>query len=86
MAPDELDPRAGVVGIFTLFGQESLPVPFGLAMDVAHTSSWCDYLVEELNEARAKFGPRSHLKIDWLETTLLRLVRVAFPLMTVGPP
>ena len=31
MAPDELDPRAGVVGIFTLFGQESLPVPFGLA-------------------------------------------------------
>ena len=31
MTPDELDPRAGVVGIFTLFGQEPLTVPFGLA-------------------------------------------------------
>ena len=62
-------------------------LPFGLAMDVAHTSSWCDFLVERLNEARAKFGPGSDLKITWLETTLRRLVRVAFPCNhACGPP
>ena len=62
-----------------------LPLPFFLAMDVAHTSSWCDYLVEELNEARAKFGPASHLKIDWLETALARLVSICAK-VCVRPP
>ena len=56
-------------------------------MDVAHTSSWCDVLVEHLNDARAMFGPGSDLKITWLETTLLRLVRVFFPRNPAhGPP
>eukprot|EP01046_Picozoa_sp_COSAG06_P055026 COSAG06_NODE_9981_length_1775_cov_1.859189_1_plen_491_part_00 len=54
------------------------PPPLLLAVDVAHTSSWCDTLVERLNEARAKFGPEADEKITWLETTLLRLVCLPF--------
>jgi hypothetical protein len=55
-------------------------LPFLLALDIAATSSWCDNLMEELNDSRANHGPESHLKIQWLETTLRQLVRPAFPL------
>ena len=53
-----------------------IPMPFLMALDVAHTSTYCDLLVEKLNDARAKYGPESNDKITWLETTLLRLVRL----------
>jgi hypothetical protein len=52
--------------------------PFILAIDIADTSTWCDNLMEELNDARAFHGPESHLKIQWLETTLRQLVRSIF--------
>ena len=51
------------------------PVPFLMALDVAHTSTYCDLLVEKLNDARIEHGPESDDKITWLETSLLRLVR-----------
>ena len=50
-------------------------LPFPLAMDIAGTSSWCDTLMAELNEARIKHGEASHLKIHCLETSLKQLVR-----------
>ena len=50
-------------------------LPFPLAMDIASTSSWCDTLMTELNEARIKHGEASHLKIQCLETSLAKLVR-----------
>ena len=40
------------------------------------SSSVTNMLVEKLNDARAKYGPESNDKITWLETTLLRLVRL----------
>ena len=55
-------------------------LPFVLALDIAATSTWCDNLMEELNDSRANHGPESHLQIQWLETTLRQLVRRAFPL------
>ena len=51
-------------------------LPFMLALDIAATSTWCDTLMAELNDARANHGPGSHLKIQWLETTLRQLVRL----------
>ena len=53
--------------------------PFLIAMDIAATSTWCDTLMNELNDARSNHGPESHLKIQWLETTLRQLVRHASP-------
>ena len=53
-------------------------LPLLLALDVAATSTYCDLLVERLNDMRAKHGPESDDKITWLETTLLRLVRLRF--------
>jgi len=50
-------------------------LPLLMAKDVAHTSTYCDLVIDELNEARAKHGPESHLKIQWLESTLKQLVR-----------
>lgn len=52
--------------------------PFLLAKDVADTSTWCENLMEELNDARSNHGPESHLKIQWLETTLKQLVRSTY--------
>ena len=54
-------------------------LPFLLAMDIANTSTWCDTLLEELNDARINHGPESHLKIHWLETALKQLVRSCVP-------
>jgi hypothetical protein len=50
-------------------------LPFLLALDIAATSTWCDNLMAELNDARINHGPESHLKIQWLETALEKLVR-----------
>jgi hypothetical protein len=50
-------------------------LPFLLAYDIAATSTWCDNLMAELNDARINHGPESHLKIRWLETALEKLVR-----------
>ena len=49
-------------------------LPLLLALDVAATSTYCDLLVERLNDMRAKHGPESDDKITWLETTLKQLV------------
>ena len=50
-------------------------IPFLAAMNIAETSTWCDTLMDELNDARTNHGPDSHLKIQWLETALKQLVR-----------
>ena len=44
-----------------------------LAMDLATTSSRCDLLMDELNNAGIRNGPEQHLTIDWLEIRLRRL-------------
>ena len=49
-------------------------LPLLLARNIATTSSYCDLLMAELNEARIKHGPVSHHKIRWLETALKQLV------------
>ena len=53
------------------------PLPFLLSLDVANTSTYCDLLVERLNDARAKHDPESDDKITWLETALPWLERLA---------
>eukprot|EP01046_Picozoa_sp_COSAG06_P063745 COSAG06_NODE_14938_length_1113_cov_1.582840_2_plen_168_part_01 len=60
--------------------------PFLIAMDIAATSTWCDTLMNELNDARSNHGPESHLKIQWLETTLRQLVRRASAAPPPPPP
>jgi hypothetical protein len=50
-------------------------LPFLIAMELAVTSSYCDILMNELNEARKRYGASSHLKLQWLETTYGNLVR-----------
>lgn len=52
-----------------------LSVPLLCAIHVAETSTWCDILMEELNDARTNYSPECHLKIQWLETALKQLVR-----------
>ena len=52
-----------------IFGLLSFP----LAADLASTSTHCDYLMDELNEARIKAGKDCHLKIHCLETSLKQL-------------
>jgi hypothetical protein len=52
-----------------------IPLPLLMAKDVAYTSTYCDLVMDELNEARTKHGPESHLKIRWLESALEKLVR-----------
>ena len=49
--------------------------PFLIAMELADTSSYCDILMNELNEVRKRCGASSHLKLQWLETTLKNQVR-----------
>ena len=44
-----------------------------LAVDLATTSSRCDLLMDELNNAGIRNGPEQHLTIDWLEIRLRRL-------------
>ena len=50
-------------------------IPFLAAMNIAETSTWCDTLMDELNDVRTNHGPDSHLQIQWLETGLKQLVR-----------
>eukprot|EP01043_Picozoa_sp_COSAG02_P051191 COSAG02_NODE_5358_length_4399_cov_16.010930_3_plen_358_part_00 len=61
-------------------------MPFPLATDIASTSSWCDTLMAELNEARIKHGEASHLKIHCLETSLKQLVRCPYMWNFYPPP
>ena len=44
-----------------------------LAKDLATTSSRCDLLMDDLNNAGIRNGPEQHLTIDWLEIRLRRL-------------
>lgn len=46
-----------------------------LARDLATTSSYCDLLMDKLNDADIAHGVEHHDKIDWLTITLKRLVR-----------
>ena len=50
-------------------------LPFPLAWDIAHTSSFCDLLVDELNEVRIRHGVACDAKITYLEVALGNLVR-----------
>ena len=50
-------------------------LPFPLAWDIAHTSSFCDLLVDELNEVRIRHGVACDAKITHLEVALGNLVR-----------
>jgi hypothetical protein len=52
--------------------------PFPLFFLIADTSTWCDNLMDALNEARIKHGLGSHSKIMWLEAALNKLVRLPF--------
>lgn len=60
-------------------------LPFVLAMDIADTSTWCDKLMDELNDARINYGLESHLKIRWLETSLKQLVRLLLTFLLRKP-
>eukprot|EP01043_Picozoa_sp_COSAG02_P059959 COSAG02_NODE_7740_length_2867_cov_2.125723_2_plen_382_part_00 len=60
-------------------------LPLFMVKDVAHTSTYCGLMMDELNNARAKHGPESHLKIQWLESTLKQLVRSPSLLCAVIP-
>ena len=60
-------------------------VPVLVAQDVATTSSCCDILMAEINQARQRLGPEANEVITWLESSLNNLVRtllgsVALPL------
>ena len=61
--------------IFLVLTAINTTLPFLLALDIAATSTWCDNLMAEFNDARINHGPESHLKIQWLETALEKLVR-----------
>lgn len=73
----------GLVGIdgFNRFFQVALFVSFCflpvlLALDVATTSSYCDILMDEINQARQRLGPEANEVITWLESSLKNLVRL----------
>ena len=51
-------------------------LPVLVAQDVATTSSCCDILMAEINEARQRHGPEANLVITWLESSLKNLVRL----------
>jgi hypothetical protein len=68
-------PPGTIQAVWIVIGASFFPLPFLLVLDVAHTSTYCDLLVEKLNSARVRYGPESDPKITWLETSLLRLVR-----------
>jgi hypothetical protein len=51
-------------------------LPFLLAKDIADTSTWCSYLMAELNDVRTRcMTTETHLKVQMLEVALERLVR-----------
>ena len=68
-------PRGFSLIFFIVLTAVFTAMPLLMAKDVAHTSTYCDLVMDELNEARAKHGPEGHLKIQWLESTLKQLVR-----------
>ena len=51
-------------------------LPVLVAQDVATTSSCCDILMAEINEARQRHGPEANDVITWLESSLKNLVRL----------
>ena len=60
-------------------------LPVLATTDVATTSSCCDLLMDEINQARQRLGPEANEVITWLESSLNNLVRtllgsVALPL------
>ena len=66
----------GTNRIFHLTGMAALALlPFPLAVDIAGTSTCCDELMDELNQARIKHGKSCHATIQCLETALKQLVR-----------
>ena len=59
-----------------IFVLGSMPICFALllALDLATTSSRCDFLMVELNAARIKHGSEHDGQITWLTTSLEKLV------------
>jgi hypothetical protein len=51
------------------------PWPFLMAYSIADISTWCDILINELNDTRTNRGPEVHAKIHWLDSALKQLVR-----------
>ena len=50
-------------------------LPVLATIDVATTSSCCDLLMDEINQARQRHGPEANDVITWLESSLEKLVR-----------
>ena len=50
-------------------------LPVLATADVATTSSSCDLLMAEINQARQRLGPEANEVITWLESSLEKLVR-----------
>eukprot|EP01052_Picozoa_sp_SAG31_P049546 SAG31_NODE_10904_length_1085_cov_1.317444_2_plen_90_part_00 len=50
-------------------------LPVLATADVATTSSCCDLLMDEINQARQRLGPEANDVITWLESSLEKLVR-----------
>jgi len=63
-------------GVFLTLGVIFSFLPVLVAQDVATTSSCCDILMAEINEARQRHGPEANLVITWLESSLKNLVRL----------
>eukprot|EP01045_Picozoa_sp_COSAG04_P023988 COSAG04_NODE_2934_length_3374_cov_1.368855_3_plen_376_part_00 len=51
-------------------------LPVLATIDVATTSSCCDLLMDEINQARQRLGPEANEVITWLESSLKNLVRL----------
>ena len=58
-------------------------VPVLVAQDVATTSSCCDILMAEINQARQRLGPEANEVITWLESSLEKLVRSTVMILAV---
>ena len=62
--------RNGIVGTVA-----TLPLPFILAFDIAHTSDRCDKLMQSLNVVAIKYGEAVHARVEYLETRLMNMHR-----------
>ena len=54
-----------------------LSVPFMVALDIATTSSFCELLLDQLNNVAIDAGPDNSKHISWLETRLRQTVRTS---------
>lgn len=61
-----------------------LAVPFMVALDIATTSSFCELLLDQLNNVAMDAGPDNSKHIAWLETRLQQTVRTSYPFACDG--